>query len=418
MSSPSDVLVLGGGPAGLAAARACIDSGLTVEVIEQGKELAARIKDDPIDAATGIGGAGLYSDGKFSFYPSASRLWQLEPFETLLKSYNWTSVLLRSGGLKAEPFPESSRADFSHPSGQFERKHYPSYYMPLPQRLALIESLAREIPVRPLTRVRDAVYDERARSVILNLSTPAGEYESSCRGIIFAGGRFGSFLLPHAFFGNSQVFRRVEVGVRIEQDSNSFFLKYENGIDPKFIAADPEVPCEWRTFCCCRDGIVITSIHDGFLCLSGRADCPPTGKSNVGFNIRITDEDLGRRLWPEALRRISSLREPVIKPFKELIEESANRVDGDLHRVFGPIAPLLLKGLRLLGTRFADLRSGARIHAPTVEGIGYYPEVDDSLRMQPYPAWVAGDASGIFRGLTAALVSGYHAGMQASSYLR
>jgi len=34
----------------------------------------------------------------------------------------------------------------------------------------------------------------------------------------------------------------------------------------------------------------------------------------------------------------------------------------------------------------------------------------DALRL-----WVAGDSSGIFRGLTAAIVSGYYSGLQASA---
>ena len=56
--------------------------------------------------------------------------------------------------------------------------------------------------------------------------------------------------------------------------------------------------------------------------------------------------------------------------------------------------------------------SGATLHGPCLEGVGYYPAVDSGLRLAGLPIWVAGDTTGIFRGLTAALVSGYFVGLQ------
>jgi len=56
--------------------------------------------------------------------------------------------------------------------------------------------------------------------------------------------------------------------------------------------------------------------------------------------------------------------------------------------------------------------------APCLEGIGLYPLTTRELRASPYPVWVAGDAAGTFRGLTASMVSGYFAGLRASCYTR
>jgi hypothetical protein len=39
------------------------------------------------------------------------------------------------------------------------------------------------------------------------------------------------------------------------------------------------------------------------------------------------------------------------------------------------------------------------------------------LQLAPYPCWVAGDATGLFRGLTAALVSGWYAAERAMEHL-
>ena len=76
-----DVAIVGAGPAGLSAARALrfAAPSLSVSVFESGS-----LRDpgdplgDPARLVRGVGGAGLWSDGKFSFFPSASRLWGLE----------------------------------------------------------------------------------------------------------------------------------------------------------------------------------------------------------------------------------------------------------------------------------------------------------------------------------------------------
>ncbi|MGH8425788.1 MAG: hypothetical protein ACRER3_26070, partial [Pseudomonas fluorescens] len=54
--------------------------------------------------------------------------------------------------------------------------------------------------------------------------------------------------------------------------------------------------------------------------------------------------------------------------------------------------------------------SDAVLVGPTLEGVGMYPTHDDMLATAQGGLWVAGDVSGTFRGLTAALVSGNVAG--------
>ena len=43
----------------------------------------------------------------------------------------------------------------------------------------------------------------------------------------------------------------------------------------------------------------MTQTREGILSLSGRADVGATGMSNVGFNLRTTDETLGTQIWRE-----------------------------------------------------------------------------------------------------------------------
>src|SRR5262249_4747943 len=119
-------------------------------------------------------------------------------------------------------------------------------------------------------------------------------------------------------------------------------------------------------------------------------------------------EALARELWPQGR---PSGGETVALPLGEYLDGGADATAGAL----GFLASrLLIEGLsRLRAACPALAKAGCRVVAPAVEGVGRYPELPAGLRAAPYPVWVAGDATGVFRGLTAALVSGYYAGLRA-----
>ena len=75
------VAVIGAGQAGLAAACALSCKEVDVTVYEAGQELSKRRHDIAVDLAAGIGGAGLFSDGKFSYYPSGTYRYRLASIE-------------------------------------------------------------------------------------------------------------------------------------------------------------------------------------------------------------------------------------------------------------------------------------------------------------------------------------------------
>ena len=398
-----ELVVVGAGPAGLAAAAAARDAGASFVVLERGAPATLRDRARPEQLVTGVGGAGLYSDGKFSFAPSATALWRLEPRGALREAYAWTAELLRAHGIASPAFPEHMG------DGPADRlKRYPSHYMSLESRLELIESLATIAGERILTGI-DACLRVEPTGVFAEL--PGDSVASDAA--VLASGRFGPL---RQLAGVAPVFRRVELGMRVEQSADRFALdagEMADLLDPKWVRLSADGRHEWRTFCCCRCGEVVDTDFGDLITVSGRADGPPTDRSNFGLNVRFLD----RREAEEALAAAldAAQRPPVRMEAKELLDDPAASRAGE---ALGPVtAAALADGLLALGEDVGAAFDEAVLHMPAIEGVGYYPPVRDVLQVSP-ALWAAGDATGAFRGLVAALVSGRLAALQALESVR
>lgn len=95
-----DVVIIGAGPSGLMAGYILLKYGISSAIVEQGEEYYKRKSGNPYDVSFGFGGAGLFSDGKFSYPPAASKLWStLEP-EILEKAYYEFKKMLSGLGIE------------------------------------------------------------------------------------------------------------------------------------------------------------------------------------------------------------------------------------------------------------------------------------------------------------------------------
>jgi len=91
----------------------------------------------------------------------------------------------------------------------------------------------------------------------------------------------------------------------------------------------------------------------------------------------------------------------------------ARKFSTPIHRLFGlRFSSLLAQSLETLLDEYSVSTDSMDLHAPAVEGVGIYPKLTATLDVPRLPLLVAGDSTGLFRGLTAALVSGYFCGLQ------
>lgn len=402
MAETVELVILGGGPAGLAAAVGALDAGVSYAVVESGVSALARDRGRPADLVSGVGGAGLYSDGKFSFAPSATELWNLEPIDALREAYEWTAALLRDHGLDAPPFQSKDlQGNWIGPV-----KAYPSLYMPLGARMEMIGSLERRIADHLVTGADGRLALARGDVVV---DYAGGRYRGQAA--VIASGRFG----PLEISGIPMQFRRVEIGMRVEQDAARFALDAEpiaGLLDPKWIRRSTDGRYEWRTFCCCRRGEVVETRFGDLSTVSGRADGDETNRSNFGLNVRFLDADEAIVALAHAVQAARGA--PMKVSGAELLDDSRS---GPVARALGPdVASALAAGLIALGEDFDVELRDAVLHLPAVEGVGYYPSVDRTLRVSS-AIWAAGDAVGLFRGLVPALVSGRLAATLASRSL-
>ncbi|MFJ3660011.1 FAD-dependent oxidoreductase [Streptomyces sp. NPDC090119] len=405
-----DLAVIGAGPAGLAAAQRLAGSSISVALIDGGKPVTERDRYAASDMTRGHGGAGLFSDGKFSFFPSASELWTLPRSSDLRDAYAWTCELLGSYGLDTPPFPSDPTA-YTVGAGEWVLKEYPSDYLPLEARLRLTADMvaATDATVLDEFEVESVAYDRDADHFRLALRDSKGqESELVARRLLLASGRFGPLGLRE--LTEERSFRRLEVGFRIEQPADRAFFRDMRQLDPKLRFREGDGSVEWRTFCACRDGEAALTETQGLWTVSGRSDCPSTGRSNVGFNTRILDETVARRALAPALAAMGDEESYFVLSMDALVNDEPEQLAA-FDRVYGPeLREIMLRGLSRLAEAYPDLRNnGTQLIGPTLEGVGWYPKVDGDLRLLDTPAWVAGDACGLFRGIVAAMISGHYA---------
>ena len=446
------IAIIGAGPAGLAAASSLAkEQDNLIFIFDKGKDLLKRNHKDSNDLGVGVGGTGLFSDGKISFFPSGSNLYKFLEAYLLLKSHKWLENELNEANINCYPFPKEN---FQLPQlkDSFFSKTYPSIYASLEQRLSLLSGIINKLKntnifsqyeVEKIIKKQDC-YEIQATNLLTNESL-----NIKVDKVIIGGGRLSEIdkLIPDL----KLMPMRFELGVRIETDgSPNFFKEKNNDIKKIWTFSDG---LEIRTFCTCRNGEIYNLSYGNISALSGRADGEVTNFSNLGFLIRFTGKRLedGERIWNKLinnkelqagycfwqplnsfLQQASSFTEKKSEMQKYIkkvlnVENTLSAIDvsnrpwypkekfkfSDLTEILGPQFTDILASsiIKLVELDNGFLKSNAIIIFPCIEGVGYYPETNEHLESVSHNnIWFAGDNVGSFRGIVPAFLSGYYVG--------
>jgi uncharacterized protein len=397
-----DTVVIGCGPSGLTVAHYLKTQNKDVIVIEKGKLLNKRNEVIPEDVAFGIGGAGLFSDGKLSYFPSATSLWSLGSKNDLNKAYQCLKQMLNRNEIKIKNWKEN----LSSPSSEStNRKYYESQQIPKAKRLSLIDALYKQIGKENIL-AENEVTAVKKDNELYEVTIKGSEKKIRAYSIVYSGGKSGALRFDQIFTQPDKVFRQYEVGVRLEFPSSKFTPYDDPQIDYKYIEKiDDKV--EVRTFCCCRDGRIIESNFNGAVSFNGTSDEPKSNKSNIGVHLRVKDGP-DSKILEEASRILKGECKRFTISADEFFNSDKVLLGSHIDRIIKQFI------LNVFDTDWSDVL----IVGPTIESVGFYPNISKKrLNIENEKIWVTGDCTGFFRGLMAALLSGTFVGQQVNRYL-
>jgi len=274
LSKKYDVVIVGAGPAGIFASLNLCQSGLSVLLLDKGREIDERICPSlqkgercmlcsPCHLVSGFGGAGAFSDGKLTLSSRVGgRLRDLIGLRQVEELVDYVdSVYLKFGAPPKIYGVGNAVASLEHRATLAGLKLVPiklrhmgteNCYQVLK---AMYEYLSCKIDIKLDTMVKSII---AGGDKINAVETSDGE-KIGCRYLILAPGREGSFFFLKIGLNSNpvDVGVRVEVPLEIMEDFTS--VLYEAKFEFYSRSFDDRV----RTFCMCPGGEVVTESTGG-----------------------------------------------------------------------------------------------------------------------------------------------------------
>ena len=444
-----DVIIVGAGPAGLFAAfHLCEHTDLRVLIIEKGKgplKRRCRINDyrecfkcKPCDILSGIGGAGLFSDGKLNFIYKLGKtdLSQFMPVADAERLIEETETIFNRFGMDGPVFPtDMERArEIRKYAKRFgidlliiRQKHLGSER--LPEHIAAIADhlRSRGVTIRTSEEVKDIlVSDGRAAGV----TTQRGAY--SAQRIILAPGRVGADWMGTIAqkFNLGLTQRGIEVGVRVEVHNDILQDLCEVIYDPTFFIQTAKYDDLTRTFCTNRGGFVSLENYSDFVCVNGHAYRERKSENtNFAFlsKVVLTEPVTDNQSYGEAIGSLATLiggGKPILQRFGDLKRgrrSTWNRIHKGYIRptltnvVCGDIAMALperiltnlIDGLDKLNCVVPGVSNDETLlYAPEIKFFATQIETGDDLETRLPGLYVAGDGPGVAGNIVSAAATG------------
>ncbi len=444
-----DVIIVGGGPAGLFAAYYLLEhSNLKVLLIEKGKNPLKRkcpnhnlqkcIQCDPCNILSGIGGAGLYSDGKLNFIPRLGKT-DLTQFMSMNDAQNLideTEEIFTKFKMDGHIFPtnmeeakqirkESKRVGID--LLLIKQKHLGSDNLPryIADMAKYIQSQSLEI--KTSENVLDIVEKE---GHIQGVITDKSQY--SCSNVILAPGRIGANWMASIAqkHGISLSQRGIEVGVRVEVHNDIMEDLCNIIYDPTFFIQTSTYDDQTRTFCTNQGGFISLENYKDFVCVNGHAySNKKSANTNFAFlsKVILTEPVTDNQAYGESIGKLATIiggGRPILQRFGDLkrgrrstwnrinkgyIEPTmTNVVCGDIAMALPErILTNLIEGLEVLNLVVPGISNDETLlYAPEIKFFATQVETDNNLETAIKGMYVAGDGPGVAGNIVSAAATG------------
>jgi len=385
-----NTVIIGAGPAGLSTGLFLKEEKISFIILDCGKPFLERDRTRPFELSHGVGGSGLFSDGKFSYPPSASGLWQEMSLEKAEKIYRRLENLFCRFNIALKPWDDVKARMFLP---QSEVKEYDSQVFDFSDRKKILQYFCRELEDSIVTNTTVTSVCE-SRSGTFVVETDADEYYS-CTTVVIATGKKSPLSLISSSIGveNHPIY---EMGVRVECPQKYYRPANNAHADYKQIVQIDD-STQLRTFCSCKKGTVVQSSYDGVRMTYNGDSSNSQPYSNIGIMLRASSKE------SEYAHEMQAAYERG-ETFKIQLREylSGTTIVG------GAVDQQVIKYLpQILPVENENCLDNSYVYGPEIERYGdYLDTMQNRPKINGKNIYVCGDASGKYRGLFAAFFSG------------
>ncbi|MBM9520502.1 FAD-dependent oxidoreductase [Desulforhopalus vacuolatus] len=432
-----DVIIVGGGPAGLFAAWYLAEhSSLRVLIIEKGRAPQDRkcpikdkgcIKCKPCNILCGIGGAGLFSDGKLNFIHKLGKtdLTQFMSVSAAKELINETEEIYNHFGMDGRVYPtDMVRAREVRKEARkhgidlliIRQKHLGSDNLPghITQMAKYVEG--RGVEFHCLEEAVDVLVKENS---VEGVVTNKGKYYAP--NVILAPGRVGAEWVARVVQAQGITVRQrgIEVGVRVEVHNEIMQDLCSVIYDPTFFIQTAKYDDQTRTFCTNYGGFVALENYQDFVCVNGHALMEKKSENtNFAFlsKVVLNDPVEDNQAYGESIGKLASLiggGKPILQRFGDLkrgrrstwnrvrhssIEPTLTSVTcGDLAMALPErILTNLVDGLEQLNEIIPGVANdGTLLYAPEIKFFATQVTTDNNLETKVHGLFMAGDGPGV-----------------------